>query len=398
MFAIQVMGELHICLLQRGYLSRWLLEMYRLVRILKLVQASFDNTSAEANTNNKEISRYGMWDLLLVCPEIMKRYVCYILNRLSMIMCHGMEQEMSVALFSFMKAEKEFTCQYRPTCHHFIGKESTTLLQKLIFEDSETIYSPGTMSSSQYTHRPRFINLEQNWDRLTVCFRKWNGEIRDGNAGILDVCIVHNIFEELLPDNLEAFTRRWLHMLLKECIHEEEQTLANIQKLGVGAASLERVHHLQSRMNPFTTNQRKSLHGHLERGYSYLFRGKERFFMEMIESADCSSWNSCLIQLVHRMIENIIEQLDKLSLYESEECDVFFQEQCIVDCVLYGRLATKILALLLTLTGPHETPRNSSRHSKTRRRSYTDRKHTTFQKKEMEAESNRRISSVRNSS
>ncbi|GJD12731.1 hypothetical protein Gasu2_68050 [Galdieria sulphuraria] len=387
LFAIRILGELHLCLLHHGYLSRWLIEVYRIVRILKSIQ-SYSHNPVGRNCE----TRCNVWDWMISDPEMIRRYSCYVLNRLSFIISHGMECDLSMALLSFLKTETDFVYPFQPVYNHFVGKESTTLLQKLVSEDSETIYSSGMLSSNHYSHRPKFINLEQNWDRMIYCFRKWNGEIRDGNAGILDVCVIRSIFEELLPDNIEAFTKRWLYMLFRECIHGEEQTLANIQKLGI-ATSLERVHHLQSRMNPSSINQRRPWQDRFEQDHSYLFRGRERFFMEMIEMADSSRWNNCLIQLLHLMIEKIIQHVDQLTTHEgSQECNVFYEEQCIVDCVLYGRLATKILAVLLTLTGPHEI-RNSSHHRTlgTPKRSYGHKKNS-FQRKATETTTFQRIS------
>ncbi|GJQ14704.1 hypothetical protein GpartN1_g6495.t1 [Galdieria partita] len=390
LFAIRTLADLHLCLLHHGYLSRWLIEVYRIVRILKLIQSCSDDPSG----NNCE-TRWNVWDLMISHPEMIRRFACNVLSRLSIIISHGMEYDISVVLFSFLKTEKDFNYPFQPVYHHFVGKESSTLLQKLISEDFETVYRAGMLSSNHYTHRPKFINLEQNWDRLVFCFRKWNGEIRDGNAGILDACIIRSIFEELLPDNIEAFSKRWLHMLFQECIHGEEQTLANIQKLGV-ATSLERLHHLQSRMNPSSANQKRPLQDHLEQDFSYFFRGRERFFMEMIELADSCRWNSCLIQLIHLMIEKIIQHLDQLTIHEgSQEYGVSYREQCIVDCVLYGRLATKILALLLTLTGPHAI-RNSSHHRTSGTHKHYVHRKNSFQRKATETTTLRRVSSETN--
>lgn len=370
-----MLGQLHLCLVQHGYLSRWLIEVYRLVRILKLIQSSSTNQMTDWNRNNKKPT--NIWQLMIRFPELLRGYACYVLSRLSIFMSFGMEYDIAVALFSFLKTEREFVCPFQPVHSHFVGKESTTLLQKLISEDFE--YSPDIITSSHSrNNRPKFINLEQNWDRMIYCWRKWNGEIRDGSAGVLDVAIIRSIFEELLPENMQVFSKRWLYLLFQECIHGEEQTLANIRKLGV-ATSLERVHHLQSRMNPFT-GQKQPLHSYLETSYSCHFRAREKFFMEMILLADSCRWNNCLIQLVHLMIERIIQHLDPLSMFV--ECEESYREEYIVDCVLYGRLATKILALLLTLTGPHETRKSnhSQQTSKTRKGSYVHKKNS-FQRK-----------------
>eukprot|EP00871_Galdieria_phlegrea_P001530 jgi/Galph1/2378/GphlegSOOS_G1072.1 len=356
---VQLLAELHICLIENGFLLRWMIEFYRLVRLFKTVDSQLPKERKETSISSVSYDgHYNIWQFMLLdFPMNIYRYAVYMLNNFSNLILYGLDEQVTNSLFCYLKMDEEhFIAQKAfhwtekdvvlPT--HRTDKDSShSLLSMFIFEDSPT---PFTMShsSNQFAHRSEFINLEQNWDRVVYCFRKWNGDVLDGTVGMTDGVAIRQIFEELVPINVDTFSRRWLYLLFQECVHGEEQTLANIQKLGV-TTSLEKVHHLQSRMHPKKQKPKQE-----PLNSAVYFNGVERFFMEMIQVADSCQWNCCLLLLLHQMMEKISSHIEDLTMMTNKEEEMeTYREECIVDCILYGRLATKFLGFLLMLTGPH---------------------------------------------